>query len=112
MTKEQFFYAYKQQAQAHEEHLLLESGRDGNLCIAGIKPLATLRAGDGDSLQIKWRDGTEEVRDGEPLDLLTDFVHSYKIESIQELPEFQGGAWVSLVMIMLDDMKSADNSGR
>ena len=91
MTKESFFYAYKQLAHGHSDHLLLESGRDGNLCMAGVNPLAELRAGEGDSLKIKWRDGTEEVREGEPLDLLTNFVSSYEIESIQELPEFQGG---------------------
>ena len=91
LTKEEFFYAYKHQAHEHGEHLLLESGRDGNLCIAGINPLAELSAGEGDSLHIKWRDGTREVRIGEPLELLTSFVHSYEIESIPELPEFQGG---------------------
>ena len=91
MAKEQFFYAYKQLAHENDEHLLLESARDGNLCIAGINPLAKMRAVDGDYLQITWRDGTEEVRSGDPLDLLTDFVESYEVEFIRELPEFQGG---------------------
>ena len=36
--------------------------------MAGIDPLATLQALEGDKLQIIWRDGTEEVREGEPLD--------------------------------------------
>ena len=91
MTKEQFFYAYKQLSHTNVEHLLLESGRDGNLCIAGVNPLAKLQALDGDNLQITWRDGTEEVRTGDPLELVTSFVNSYEVAFIPELPEFQGG---------------------
>ena len=91
MTKEQFFYAYKQQAHTKVEHLLLESGRGGNLCIAGVNPLAKLQALDGDNLRITWRDGTEEVRIGDPLELVTSLVNSYEVAFIPELPEFQGG---------------------
>ena len=43
MTKEQFFYAYKELAHKHDRHILLESGRGGALCMAGIDPLVTLR---------------------------------------------------------------------
>ncbi|MEK4405705.1 anthranilate synthase component I family protein [Sporosarcina sp. FSL K6-6792] len=92
MTKEQLFYAYKELAHKHESHILLESGRGGALCMAGIDPLVTLRTLDGDKLQLVWRDGTEEVREGNPLELLNDFVQSYEMESIPELPDFQGGA--------------------
>ena len=42
--------------------------------MAGIDPLVTLRTLDGDKLQLIWRDGTEEVREGNPLELLNDFV--------------------------------------
>ncbi|WP_347177964.1 hypothetical protein [Sporosarcina thermotolerans] len=35
MTKEQFFYAYKELAETTEKHLLLESGRTGKLSMAG-----------------------------------------------------------------------------
>ena len=79
MTKEQFFYAYKELAQTNDSHLLLESGRGGTLCMAGIDPLVTLQTLEGDKLQLTWRDGTEEVREGDPLELLTDFVQSYEI---------------------------------
>jgi len=92
MTKEQLFYAYKELAHEHESHILLESGRGGALCMAGINPLVTLRTLDGNKLQLIWRDGTEEVREGNPLELLNDFVQSYEMESIPELPDFQGGA--------------------
>ncbi|MHA6260552.1 anthranilate synthase component I family protein [Sporosarcina sp. CAU 1771] len=91
MTKEQFFYAYKELAQSNKQHLLLESGRGGNLCIAGIDPLATFRTLDEDQLQVRWRDGLEEVRIGEPLDSLFRFVDSYAILQVAELPAFQGG---------------------
>ncbi|WP_342513969.1 anthranilate synthase component I family protein [Sporosarcina sp. FSL K6-1522] len=91
MTKEQFFYAYKELAHKHERHLLLESGRGGTLCVAGINPLVTLRTLEGDKLQLVWRDGTEEVREGEPLELLNEFARSYEMERIPELPDFQGG---------------------
>ena len=91
MTKDQFFYAYKKLAYENKDHMLLESGRGGNLSIAGINPLAKLEALDGDKLQITWRDGAKEVREGDPLELLTDFVAAYKVDHIPELPEFQGG---------------------
>jgi para-aminobenzoate synthetase component 1 len=92
MTKEQFFYAYKELAHKHDSHILLESGRGGALCMAGIDPLVTLRMLNGDKLQLIWRDGTEEVREGNPLELLNDFVQSYEVEPIPGLPNFQGGA--------------------
>lgn len=91
MMKEQFFKAYQQLAYEGGEHILLESGRDGRLSIAGINPLATLKALDGNGLQIMWRNGDEEIREGDPLELLTEFVDSYPIDFIPELPEFQGG---------------------
>ncbi|QUW23998.1 anthranilate synthase component I family protein [Sporosarcina sp. Marseille-Q4063] len=91
MTKDQFFTAYQQLAHEAEEHILLESGRGGNLSIAGINPLAKLQSLDGDQLKIIWRDGTEEIKRGDPLELLTQFVAAYKVDYISELPEFQGG---------------------
>jgi para-aminobenzoate synthetase component I len=91
MTKDQFFTAYQQFAYENQEHILLESGRGGNLSIAGINPLAKLQSLDGDQLKITWRDGTEEIKSGDPLELLTQFVATYKVDFIPELPEFQGG---------------------
>lgn len=91
MTKEQFFYAYKELAQTSEEHVLLESGRVGKLCIAGVDPLVTMKSTDGQSLELVWRDGTTEVRTGEPLELLADFVRSMNVDYLPELPDYQGG---------------------
>lgn len=92
MTKEQFFYAYKYLAEKAEQHILLESGRVGKLCIAGIDPLVTLTSKGVRSLELEWRDGTKEVREGEPLDLVSAFVESMQTGSVPELPDFQGGA--------------------
>lgn len=91
MTKEQFFYAYKELSHKHDRHILLESGRGGSLCMAGVDPLVTLRTLNGDKLQLIWRDGTKEVREGEPLELLAKFVQSFEMESVPGLPDFQGG---------------------
>ena len=92
MTKEQFFYAYKELAETAEKHILLESGRAGKYCIAGIDPLVTMKAIGSQSLELKWRDGSCEVREGEPLKLLTEFNESMKMDHLPELPDFQGGA--------------------
>lgn len=92
MTKEQFFYAYKELAEKAEQHILLESGRTGKLCIAGVDPLVTLTSKQSQSLELEWRDGTKEVRDGEPLELLSAFVQSMKMDNVPGVPDFQGGA--------------------
>lgn len=91
MTKEEFFYAYKVLAQQAEEHILLESGRAGKLCIAGVKPLVTMKALDGDTLELVWRDGAKEERKGEPLEQIAAFVQSMELDNLPELPDFQGG---------------------
>lgn len=119
MTQEQFFYAYKQLAQEQDEHILLESGQSGDLCMAGIDPLATLYAKEGDKLHIKWRDGRVEVKEGEPLELLTSFMDTYKVGFLPELPEFQGGVagfisydyvrrYEELPVIAKDDLDTPD----
>lgn len=91
MTKEQFFYGYKQLAARSEQHVLLESGRGGTLCIAGIDPLVTLENVKEHALRFTWRDGKEEVQEGDPLELLTNFAQSFDIATNPALPDFQGG---------------------
>lgn len=92
MTKEQFFYAYKELAKTAEQHVLLESGRTGKLCIAGVDPLVTLTSKQSHSVELEWRDGMKEVREGEPLELVSAIIESMKMENVPELPDFQGGA--------------------
>lgn len=91
ISKDHFYYAYHELAEGEEEHVLLESGRDGKFSIAGVKPLAKFQALEGDSLQIIWRDGKEELVEGDPLESLTQFVEAFEIGVNQELPIFQGG---------------------
>ena len=119
MSKEQFFYAYKELAQKTEQHILLESGRAGKLCIAGVQPLVTLTSNDSRSLVFEWRDGTKEVKEGEPLELLSAFVQTMEMDNLPELPEFQGGAigfvsydyarsYEPIPEIAIDDLKTPD----
>lgn len=91
MTKDQFFYAYKELAKKSLQHALLESGRSGKLCIAGIDPLVTFRAMPGESLEFIWRDGKKEKKDGDPLSVVNEWVSSLNIAYDSELPDFQGG---------------------
>ncbi|WP_153733468.1 anthranilate synthase component I family protein [Sporosarcina obsidiansis] len=92
MTRDEFFYAYKQLAEQTERHILLESGRGGEMCIAGLDPLVTVMAKE-EGLQLVWRDGTEELRTGkDSLVLLNEFISQYELEPTVDLPAFQGGA--------------------
>lgn len=91
ITKDQFYYAYHQLAEKEEEHILLESGRDGRFSVAGVSPLAKLQVVEGDILQIIWRDGKEEFIEGDPLESLMQFVDAFEIETSEALPVFQGG---------------------
>lgn len=91
MTEDAFFYSYKQQALQQQAHIFLESGRDGAMHIAGLNPLATIRATET-GIHIVWRDGREESRTGESLALVETLVNEYHCEKREDLPLFQGGA--------------------
>lgn len=91
MTEDAFFYSYKQQALQQQAHIFLESGRDGAMHIAGLNPLATIRATET-GIHIVWRDGRVESRTGESLALVETLVDEYHCEKREDLPLFQGGA--------------------
>lgn len=91
MTEDAFFYSYKQQSEQQQAHIFLESGREGAMHIAGINPLATIRATET-GIHIVWRDGSEEHRAGESLALVEALVNEYHCEKREDLPLFQGGA--------------------
>lgn len=91
MTEDAFFYSYKQQALQQQAHIFLESGRDGAMHIAGLNPLATIRATET-GIHIVWRDGRAESRTGESLALVETLVDEYHCEKREDLPLFQGGA--------------------
>ncbi|ARD48476.1 anthranilate synthase component I family protein [Sporosarcina sp. P33] len=91
LTKDEFYYAYHQLATKTKRHILLESGRGGEMCVAGLDPLVTLQATE-EGLHVEWRDGTEELLTGEdPLDLLNHFMSNYELEHQKDLPAYQGG---------------------
>lgn len=91
MTKDEFFYAYRQLAQKTERHILLESGRGGEMCVAGLDPLITFRATET-GLHLEWRDGKEEWLTGEdPLALMNGYMERYRLTHDNELPAYQGG---------------------
>lgn len=91
MSKEDFFYAYKEITKSESHHLFLESGRGGRLSVAAWNPLAITKSLDT-GLHIKWRNGDEEIRHGEALTELEKLVESYHIPFQENLPDFQGGA--------------------
>lgn len=91
MSKDEFFYSFKEQTTGQSERVFLESGRGGNACIAAWKPFATAYATDN-GLAIQWQDGQKEIREGEPLALVEQLVSSYGFDRQSDLLFFQGGA--------------------
>lgn len=106
MSKEQFYYAYHKLAQQQNEHLLLESGRDGQYSIAGVNPLAKIEVCKEHQLNIEWRNGEKEIMKGDPLENLMKFTKSFDITSNKALPPFQGGI---LGFISYDYMRYYEN---
>ena len=91
MSKEAFFYGYKELTKNETHHLFLESGRGGHLSVAAWNPLATVKS-DEKGIHIVWREGEKEFRAGEPLEELERLIADYKILYDEKLPDFQGGA--------------------
>ena len=91
MTKDEFFYSFKQQTSDIKERIFLESGRGGHYSIAAWCPFAktvSVEAG----LKIDWQNGEIEIRQGEALAQLEQLVKQYEVAPQPELPDFQGGA--------------------
>lgn len=91
MSKEAFFYGYKELTKHETHHLFLESGRGGHISVAAWNPLAIIKSEDK-GIHIMWREGKEEYLAGEPLEELERLIASYKISYDENLPDFQGGA--------------------
>ncbi|MFB9218135.1 anthranilate synthase component I family protein [Kurthia sibirica] len=88
MTKDAFFYNYKESVKVVEHHIFLESGRGGIQSIAAWNPLAVI-ASTEQGIHIQWRDGREEQRVGESLALIEELTASYAIQTDE--PYFSGG---------------------
>ena len=91
LSKEAFFYAYKRLIKEQSYNVFLESGRGGHLSVAAWNPIAIAKSIEN-GLQIHWRNGEREVREGEALEELEKLVSEYKLPFQQNLPEYQGGA--------------------
>lgn len=89
LTPDAFFYGYQIQTKNDEHHLFLESGRGGKQSIAAWNPLAIVKAV-AEGIHITWRSGEEEVRSGEPLQLVEDLVANYETNCTHDY--FYGGA--------------------
>ena len=91
LTKDEFFYSFKEQTKEVIYTAFLESGRGGNYSIAAWNPFAIVKSIE-QGIEITWQDGHVEVRDGEPLFLLEQLVNENKVKVDPSLPDFQGGA--------------------
>lgn len=91
LTKDEFFYSYKEQTATEIHTAFLESGRGGHYSIAAWNPRAIIKSIE-QGIEVKWNDGRIEKREGEPLFLLEQLINEYKVEIDPSLPDFQGGA--------------------
>ncbi len=103
LTPDAFFYGYQKQTENLTHHLFLESGRGGKQSIAAWNPLAVVQSIEG-GIHIKWRDGQEEVKYGEPLQLVEDLVAIYGTPCPHDY--FYGGA---LGFISYDYVRQIEN---
>ncbi|WP_431028620.1 anthranilate synthase component I family protein [Lysinibacillus sp. LZ02] len=91
MTKDAFFYSFKEQTANETAYVFLESGRGGHHSIAAMRPFATTKSVE-DGLHIQWRNGNVEVREGEALAQLELLINEFGLQRDMHLPFFQGGA--------------------
>ncbi|MER1959067.1 MAG: anthranilate synthase component I family protein [Solibacillus sp.] len=91
MTKDEFFYSFKEQTYDIKERIFLESGRGGHYSIAAWRPFAKAWSVET-GLKIDWQNGETEIRKGEALAQLEQLVKQYEFQSNEQLPDFQGGA--------------------
>lgn len=91
LTKDEFFYGFKEQTTNVVHAAFLESGRGGNYSIAAWNPKVIVKSVE-QGIELKWDDGRIEYRQGESLSMLEQLLNEYKTEVIPSLPDFQGGA--------------------
>ena len=91
MTKDEFFYSFKEQTARESAYAFLESGRGGHYSIAAMNPFATAQSVEG-GLHISWQNGETALRKGEALAQLESLINEYNVTKDAGLPIFQGGA--------------------
>lgn len=87
---ERFFHQFRSLASSSKYHVLLESGRGGRYSIAAFEP-ETIIKGKYNQLEIQNHNGIERLQ-GNPLHLLNEWMSQYKVDKIEGLPSFLGGA--------------------
>ncbi|MEI2314168.1 aminodeoxychorismate synthase component I [Bacillus paramobilis] len=85
-----FFKQYKFLSKDKPQHILLESGRGGRYNIVGLNPVAVIRGKD-ETLHIS-ESGKETIKQGNPLDLMQEYMERWETDYNPEYPPFQGGA--------------------
>ena len=91
LSKDEFFYSFKEQTKGIMHKVFLESGRGGHYSIAAWNPFAIVKSVE-EGIHITWQNGQTEVRNGESLALVEALINEYKLEVDSSLPNFQGGA--------------------
>ncbi|MFE8704057.1 anthranilate synthase component I family protein [Cytobacillus sp. FJAT-54145] len=85
-----FFAKYRNISEDNTYHVLLESGRGGRYSMAAFNPEAIIK-GKNNNLTIHTQNEVK-ILEGNPLHLLNEYMSQYKLEKMDELPDFQGGA--------------------
>lgn len=85
-----FFKQYKFLSQNKKYHIILESGRGGRYSIVGLDPLAIIQGKD-EALHI-FENGKETIKEGNPLELMKQYMEQWRTDYNPDYPPFQGGA--------------------
>lgn len=85
-----FFKQYKFLSQNNKHHIILESGRGGRYSIVGLDPLAIIQ-GKNDALHI-FENEKETIKEGNPLELMKQYMEEWRTDYNPNYPPFQGGA--------------------
>jgi para-aminobenzoate synthetase component I len=88
--QQDWFQQYKRLAKDEPYHVLLESGRDGQYSIMGFRPIGIVQ-GKGNQLTIRYRE-QEKRMEGNPLLLMKQWFAQFQARSLDDGPDFQGGA--------------------
>ncbi len=90
MNERDFFDIYLALSMKKTHHILLESGRGGKYSFAGFSPVAVLE-GKNDELVITEKEQSTR-QNGDPLELMKEWMASRNVIQDDLLPDFQGGA--------------------
>ena len=86
-----FIHFYKKISAQKEQHILLESGRDGKYSMFGVNAMAILEGWDNYLLITDYQGNREKI-EGDPLEVMKQWMSRYQMPFDEELPDFQGGA--------------------